>query len=83
VCITYPIESPMKEHLFKSMVSAQDDIDWTQIDWVGEIQRNEYLHELYKENCMKQLAIDIKNKKWQGHKQMIRHSSGKINIRTI
>ena len=57
------------EHLFKSMSCDEDDIDWSQVDWVGEIQRNRYLHEVWKDKCMEQLAIEL-NK-----------TSGKINIR--
>ena len=48
------------EHLFKSMSCDEDDIDWSQVDWVGEIQRYRYLHEVWKEKCMEQLAIELK-----------------------
>ena len=71
MCLTYPIVISMaiKEHLFKNMNCDKDDIDWSQVDWVGEIQRNRYLHEVWKDKCMEQLSIDIKN------------TSRKINIR--
>ena len=60
---------PIKEYLFEYMNSDEDDIDWSQVDWVGEIQRYRYHHEQWKQKCMDQLAIDI------------RKTSRKINIR--
>ena len=60
MCLTYPIVSPMKKQLFKNMNYVEDDIDWSQVDWVGEIQRYRYLHEVWKEKCMEQLAIELK-----------------------
>ena len=62
MCLTYPIVLSMAitEHLFKNMNCDEDDIDWSQVDWVGEIQRNRYLHDVWKEKCMEQLAIELK-----------------------
>ena len=61
----------MKKQLFKNMNYVEDDIDWSQVDWVGEIQRYRYLHEVWKEKCMEQLVIELKK------------TSGKINIQEI
>ena len=48
------------EQLFNSMSFDEDDIDWSQVDWVGEIQRYRYHHEQWKQKCMNRLAIDIR-----------------------
>ena len=61
----------IKEHLFKNMNCYADDIDWSQVDWVGEIQRYRYQHEVWKEKCMEQLSNQIGK------------ISGKINIQQI